>query len=287
LLSPYPVLALAELFAANLICMPQPSSIAVIGQNPRAGLLILHGLAEYAQRYRALADTLAERRISTFAFDHRGHGAAAGLRTHVDRFDDFVDDALVAFNRIRADQPSLPLFVWGHSMGATIALLLASRKPTGLRGLIVTSNSLDRFKTGLNPLNPLVRLCSRLTPRVRMSLGLDARKLSHDPTVQRAYANDPLIPTTASLRLIVELAAANELANAVAPNIQIPTLIVHGDADAIAPSSASTRLHERVGSSDKQLRIYPHLRHELHNEREPERSAFIDLMTSWIDEHIG
>jgi acylglycerol lipase len=261
--------------------MPQPS-ISAIPHDPRAALLILHGLAEHAQRYRALADSLAEHRIATFAFDQQGHGGASGTRTHVERFDRFIDDAFAVFGRIRTDHSGLPLFVWGHSMGATIALLLASRRPTGLSGLIVTSNSLDAFKNGLNPLNPFFRMFSRLTPRLRIPLGLDATKLSHDKGVQRAYADDPLIPSTASLRLIVEFAAANERVDAAAPGIQTPTLIVHGEDDAVAPSSGSIRLHERLGSSDKQLQIYPHLRHELHNEREPERSAFVDLMTRWI-----
>jgi acylglycerol lipase len=261
--------------------MPQPS-ISAIPNEPRAALLILHGVAEHAQRYRTLVDTFAERGIATFAFDQQGHGSAPGARTHVERFDCFCDDAFAVFSRIRADHSGLPLFVWGHSMGATIALLLASRRPSGLSGLIVTSNSLGLFKNGLNPLNPFFRMFSRLTPRLRIPLGLDATKLSHDKAVQRAYADDPLIPSTVSLRLIVELAAANERVDAAAPGIQAPTLIVHGEDDAVAPSSGSIRLHERLGSSDKQLRIYPHLRHEVHNEREPERSEFIDLMAGWI-----
>ena len=48
----------------------------------------------------------------------------------------------------------------------------------------------------------------------------------------------------------------------------------HGGADAIAPASGSERLHALLGSIDKELRIYPELRHELQNEREPARSMW-------------
>ena len=68
------------------------SGFESLAAQPRAALLIVHGLAEYAGRYRDLAATLASRGISCFAYDQRGHGARPGTRTHVDRFDDFVDD---------------------------------------------------------------------------------------------------------------------------------------------------------------------------------------------------
>ena len=69
-----------------------PSGFESLAAQPRASLLIVHGLAEYAGRYRHLAANLASRGISCFAYDQRGHGARPGTRTHVDRFDDFVDD---------------------------------------------------------------------------------------------------------------------------------------------------------------------------------------------------
>ena len=73
---------------------------------PRAQLLIVHGLAEYADRYRALAATLANRGISCFAYDQRGHGSRPGERTHVERFDDFVDDLNLAAESLRRQSPA-------------------------------------------------------------------------------------------------------------------------------------------------------------------------------------
>src|SRR5262245_37981724 len=95
---------------------------ACVAPQPRAQLLIVHGLAEYAARYRGLADTLAGRGISCFGYDQRGHGARPGPRTHVDRFDDFIDDLNLEADSLTRRAPDLPLFVWGHSMGSIVAI---------------------------------------------------------------------------------------------------------------------------------------------------------------------
>ncbi len=250
--------------------------------SPRAILIIVHGLAEYAGRYRPIMDELAKSGISSVAYDQRGHGDAEGTRTHVDRFEDFVDDLNLLVRAVRAEHPELPIFLWGHSMGTIVALLAASDPQIPVRGVITTSNSLEIFRRGTNPLNPFFRFLSWLVPRVRIPLGLDSTRISTDESVQRAYASDPQIPSTASLRLIVEFAAACEDAREAAAAITLPLLIVHGEEDAIAPAEGSRALFRLLASTDKQLQIYPGLRHEVHNEVPAARQEFMNLLTHWV-----
>jgi acylglycerol lipase len=258
------------------------SGFQCLAARPRAELLIVHGLAEYADRYRDLAGMLAARGISCFAYDQRGHGSRPGARTHVERFEDFVDDLNLEAESLRRRSPQLPLFVWGHSMGSIVAIAAVLTARHRWRGAITSSNSLEVFRRGPNPLNPLLRLAARVLPRIRVPLGLDARKISTDEGVQRAYADDPLIPPTASLRLIVEFAAACERCRDKASQLTLPWLVVHGEADAIAPVQGSRVLFDALQSQDKQLVIYPGLRHEVQNERPAERAKFIDLLSGWI-----
>ena len=258
------------------------SGFECLARSPRAALLIVHGLADYAGRYRDLATTLAGRGISCFGYDQRGHGSRPGIRTHVDRFDDFVDDLNLEAASLVRRSPELPLFVWGHSMGSIVAIGAVLTARHRWRGAITSSNSLEVFRRGPNPLNPLFRLAARVLPRIRVPLGLDARKISTDETVQQAYANDPLVPPTASLRLIVEFAAACERCRSGAAQLTLPWLVVHGEADAIAPVQGSRVLFDALRSQDKQLVIYPGLRHEVQNERPAERAQFIELLSRWI-----
>jgi alpha-beta hydrolase superfamily lysophospholipase len=253
-----------------------------LASRPRAALSIVHGLAEYADRYRDHARMLADRGISCFAFDQIGHRAADAARAHVDRFDLLVEDLNRAIDAVRGRHPQLPLFLWGHSMGTVVVTLAAPSRADVLKGIITSSNSLEIFRRGPNPLNAFFRLAARRVPRVRIPLGLDPARISHDESIQRAYATDPRIPATASLRLIVEFAGACERSRELAAQISLPWLVVHGEADAIAPARGARVLFERLASRDKQLVIYPGLRHEVHNEREPDRSHFMALMAQWI-----
>lgn len=262
------------------------SGFEVLAPHPRAALLIVHGLAEYAGRYRDIAAALAGRGISCFAYDQRGHGARPGTRTHVERFDDFVDDLHLEAESLRRRSPQMPLFVWGHSMGSIVVIAAVQSARHRWRGAITSSNSLEVFRRGPNPLNPLFRLASRLLPTLRVPLGLDSRKISTDEAVQRAYAGDPLIPPTASLRLIVEFAAACERCRDGAAQLTLPWLVVHGEEDAIAPVQGARVLFDALRSADKQLAIYPGLRHEVHNERPAERAQFIDLLSGWILQRV-
>ena len=249
-----------------------------------AALLIVHGLAEYADRYRSHALHLAARGISTYAFDQRGHGAVPGPRTHVERFQHFIDDLQRLVAELHARTAPLPLYIWGHSMGSMVLAAAAHTLP--IHGAIFSSCSLEVFRDGPNPLHPVFRFLARTVPRLRVPLFLDATKISSDPAVQRAYGNDPRIPGTASLRLIVEFAGACEQVRAVAPHLQLPCLVLHGEQDAIAPAAGGQQFFDALGSSDKQLEIFAGQRHEVHNEAPPARERFLATLASWIEQRV-
>lgn len=264
----------------QLLSTPFPG-FAAPAREARASLIIVHGLAEYAGRYLDIAQTLSTQGVSCFAYDQIGHGDRPGVCTHVSRFDEYVDELLRVIEAVRSHSPA-PLFVWGHSMGSVVATLAAARAPERLAGVITSSSSLEIFRRGVTPLNPFFRAASVLVPRVRIPLGLDARKISSDESVQRAYASDPKIPPTASLRLIVEFARACERCREIAPTLRAPWLVIHGEEDRIAPAPGSQALFDALGSTDKQLRSYAGLRHEVHNELPDGRKQMLALMTDWI-----
>ena len=59
-------------------------------EDPRAILLMVHGLAEHSGRYLHVLDHFANVGFDCWAHDYRGHGQSPGLRVHVREFDEFL-----------------------------------------------------------------------------------------------------------------------------------------------------------------------------------------------------
>jgi alpha-beta hydrolase superfamily lysophospholipase len=127
-----------------------------------------------------------------------------------------------------------------------------------------------------------LRMAAALVPRLRISLRIDASALTQVEAIQRQHENDPLVPRTASLRLLYGFAVACRICHEHARQITLPWLAVHGEADKVCPISGSQRLLAALGSSDKRLVTYPGLLHEVHNEDDRSRTELFDLMARWI-----
>ncbi len=250
-------------------------------QPPRAGVLLVHGLCEHSGRYQHVAEYLVARGYAVFSLDHPGHGRSGGARASVRRFTDFLATLDGYQQSIRAAHPSLPFFLYGHSMGGLISLHYLPEHQQHFRGAILSAapvsvpSHVSRFVIFLG------RLLSRLLPKVRL-VALDSSGISRDPAVVKAYEDDPLVfRGKATARLAGELMAAVQAAPQAARRITLPTLVLQGTADPIVEPADGPRLHgELLGGADRSLREYPGLFHEVHNE--PEQAQVLADVAAWL-----
>lgn len=113
-------------------------------QAARAVIVVVHGLGEHGGRYANLVAELVPRGYALYVPDLRGHGRSSGLRGHCDRFVDYVADLKSAVQEAQTQEPGLPLFVYGHSLGGLIVLRHALERPQGARGLVISAPALRR-----------------------------------------------------------------------------------------------------------------------------------------------
>jgi len=66
--------------------------------------------------------------------------------------------------------------------------------------------------------------------------------------------------------------------------LKLPMLIVYGEEDKLVNPSGSRLIYEKASATDKTIRSYPNLRHEIMNE--PERDTVIADIVAWLDGHI-
>lgn len=251
-------------------------------ESPRAVVRIVHGLGEHGGRYAPLAETLQERGIASYALDLRGHGISEGIRGHVTRFDQFLDD-MEAFARETLSEP--PTFLLGHSLGGLIALRATETGRAGrLAGAILSAPALALAKPASAWSHAGASVLSRIAPAVGLSNGIDPADLSRDPEAVAAYRSDPLIHDRITPRLYMEMLAAMRAASEAAAEVQLPVLLLAPGDDRITRVPAALAVASRFAGS-VQVRSYAGYFHESLNERE--RETVLADIVAWLDERVG
>ena len=251
---------------------------------PKAVLLVAHGLAEHSGRYKNLVDYFVPKGYAVYALDHRGHGKSEGTRSYVDSFNDYLTDLKTFFDMVRKEHKNTKIFLFGHSLGGTIATAYAVEHQEELAGLILSGSSLVPSTSVSPALLAVAGVISALLPKMGVTL-LDASAISRDKAVVDAYVNDPLVfRGKVPARTGAELARMWKQLPEQMPKIKLPILIMHGFADQLVNPAGSKLLYERVGSKDKTLKLYDNCYHEICNEPEREQ-VFVD-MEAWLTKHI-
>ncbi len=227
--------------------------------NPKARVLLLHGIAEHSGRYEHIGATLNNAGYSVLTYDHHGHGRSGGVRGHVPSFETFLDDVEDNLGELR--DTGDPVVLFAHSMGGLIATAYCvSGRP--LPDLLLLSGpalgaEVPRWQEVGAP------IIGRIAPKLFIKNEFDGSLLSSNPGVGNAYENDPLRIKGATAGLGLALLEAMESTNANISKLSIPTLVLHGGGDRIVPPQCS----EPIGDLPIATRqVLPGLEHEILNE---------------------
>ncbi len=253
-------------------------------EDPKAVLLIVHGLGEHSSRYAHLAAHLNANGYAVHSYDHQGHGQSEGRRAFIDSLDTFRADLMQMINRVRLQHPDIPFFTFAHSMGGEIMAYTAVRDMPKLDGIIFSAPALVPGDDISPLLIKVAGIMGRFLPTVQTTK-LDSNNISRDPAVVQNYDSDPLnyrggIPARTGAEMIRGFKAIE----AGTPQLMYPMLIVHGSADKIVNIEGSMQLYARAGSKDKTLKVFDGAYHEIHNG--PDKEQEFELFVNWLDERL-
>jgi len=252
---------------------------------PRAVILLAHGLAEHSGRYDEFANFFADAGIATYAPDLPGHGKSDGERGYVRSFREFTDALGDMLAIVRRAHPDIPVVLFGHSMGGLIAADFLLQHQDEFVAAVLTGAAIKAPKQPSAAALLVNKLIAAIMPRFG-AMQLDAAAISRDPQVVSDYDSDPLVYRgKVSARLVNELFAAMNSVVTDAATLQLPLLIMHAGEDLLTSVDGSKLLHEKVGSGDKKLVIYEGLYHEILNE--PERMTVMEDILRWLDAHLN
>ena len=255
-------------------------------ENPKAVVLLVHGLGDHARRYDHVAAAYNAAGIAVVGVDLRGHGQSDSLRGHIVSFDTVMNDMDLFLKNTKALYKKIPVFIYGHSMGSNIVLNYVVRRSPKISGVIGTSSWII---LGFAPSAFMVFLgkaMRNIYPAFTQANQLNTNHISRIPIEVKAYEDDPLVHNkiTAATGADV-LKSADYLRNHKAA-FPCPLYLIHGSDDQLISVKGSELFYEnhKNNSKDISIDIVEGGYHELQNDIGKE--AFIEKVVSWVSTRV-
>lgn len=245
--------------------------------NPRAVVVLVHGLCEHQGRYDYLTMRLNAQGYSVYRFDHRGHGRSQGQKVFYSNFEEIARDVDTVVERAINENPYSPIFVIGHSMGGYAATLHGTKYAGKVDGYVL-SGAWTRDNKGLTAAAMTAEAPDDFYLPNELGDGVCS-----DPAVGAAYEADPYVMKEMSLGLLRTVNAGQKWLKENAAEFSDPVIILHGADDGLVDVKDSLELYQEISSTDKSLRVYSGLLHEIFNEYD--KDSVIEDALDWLSLH--
>ncbi len=214
-------------------------------RRPKAAMVFVHGHGDHCRRYDEWFAEFIETGIAVVSFDYRGHGRSSGKRGTIESFTDLTNDLAFLLQQVKSSFPSLPLILYGHSLGATIVLnhLQAGKDLPKLA--IATSPWLKLIRPPGKLLSLFIRIANRLAPKMTMKTGLHSSDFSSLEGFEERREKDRLVHNRISARFFTEVERTANKVLASAEKIAVPTLLMHGAEDRVTNGEADRFVAEK------------------------------------------
>ncbi len=281
---------------------------------PKGVVQLVHGMAEHIDRYDEFARFLASRGFAVCGHDHIGHGGSVEDSSQLGHMPmkggaDILIADVDSLRKVASSRyPGLPYFIFGHSMGSFVTRCYLARHGEGLAGAILcgTGNQPAALSAGGNALCHLIGVIKGSDYRSKLIDSLAAGGfnnaidnprtavdwISHNKENVDAYLADGRCGfmfsagAYAALTSLTREAVSKACVNAYPKGL--PLLYAAGEEDPVGDCGkgvrAAAKLARGAGLDDVQVKLYPHMRHEILNE--DDKAQVMEDVASWIEERM-
>ena len=277
-------------------------------QPPVAVVQIIHGIAEYVERYDDFARYLNRLGFLVVAEDHMGHGKSIngeGIQGYFHGgWFTAVEDSYQLLQDTRKEFPDLPYVLFGHSMGSFMTRTILEKYPdSGISAAVICGTGWQP-KAVLNTGIGVCRMVCKQQGEKKPSKILEKlvfsnynKKVEHprtsydwltrDSGIVDRYLADPFCGFTPTGGMMRELLTGirYEQENLSAMKKDLPVLFIAGGDDPVGNYGKgvlrSAEAFRKAGMLDVSCKIYPLGRHEILNEINWEE-VYQDI-SSWLN----
>ncbi len=280
---------------------------------PKAAILLAHGMTEHSMRYEPFAKFLNDNGINFYCHDQRGHGKTAdGKLGHLRKDLEWKlmqDDLFSIKKKLIDTQSDCPVFLMGHSMGSFLVRCAVQTQPNLFDGLIISGTGDSQGVIGKAGAMLATILCNtvgqekpadkvqeiafgsynKAFPDVRTSFDW----LTRDSSAVDGYIADPWCGFTCTNGFFHELLHGIQQANDTQAigkmNKAMPVYLVSGDLDPVGNMGKGVKnvyaALQKAGMKDVTLQLYPEGRHEMLNELN--KQQVMEDLLQWVMSRCG
>ena len=276
----------------------------------KAALQISHGMLEHIERYDDFARNMAEHGILTVGNDHIGHGnsiISEECRGYFDENDGnnvLIEDMYTLMNIMKEENPDMPYFILGHSMGSFLTRQFITMYGNEINGAIISG-------TGQQPLG-LIKFGVFVTKFIASFKGWNYRSkfvdylalggnnnkfkpartkfdwLTRDEDIVDNYISDSRINIIFTLNgfynMFRSIMLMNEQEKLEDIPKDLPMLFISGERDPVGnfgkDVSKAFNIYKNLGMENISMKLYSGDRHEILNELD--REQVYDDILIWM-----
>lgn len=281
---------------------------------PKAIVQIMHGIAEYIERYDDFMMFLASNGFIVVGDDHLGHGKSIEKEEQKGFFADengweyAVCDEEILRLAMKNNYPELPMVVFGHSMGSFLARTHLIKYPgafdaaiisgTGNQGkaLVTGGLTMGNMVVGLKGPHYYSDFLNNLAFGSYNKIYENAKTthdwLTRDEEVVAKYIADSLcgfVPSCSLFRdMMVGVSFITNVKNQQAMKKEVPVLFMSGSMDPVGECGKGVKIafenFKKVGMQDVSMKLYEGGRHEMLNEINKDE-VYADVL-AWLNSKI-
>lgn len=255
----------------------------VAGQ-PSAILLLIHGFGLHKGTFDAFGKRMAANGIAAYAIDAKGFGTWAQARGHKDLdFDATLIETGAILMSLRRNNPGVPIFLLGESMGGAIALQVTALYPQYVDGLIAAAPSADYYGENSQRVHVALHM---LHPGERFAIGKDVvNRATVKESLKASWQNDPQARLDLSpqemLRFRLFMMKNKQMARKIKDK---PVLVIQGNEDKLAKPDGTVKVFKALNTKDKDLILVGKAEHLIFEEGQFDEHM-LGVVTSWIAKH--